>query len=293
MYHRIADDDVDPWGLAVPADRFEEQVTWLRRSRTVLPLAELARRHRRGDLPAGAVAITFDDGYACNATTAAPILTGLGVPATVFVTTGPVAAGREFWWDELQQVVATTEATRLEVATDERRIVVELGPTPATPREAAYLELWRAVRALAPDAQAAALDDLRDQAGIPAGPRASHRPMTVDELQGLARSELVDIGCHTMTHPALTERSPADQRAEVEGGLRRCEALIGRTPSSFAYPFGDHDAATVDVVRDAGFEVACTTQRAAVTAGHDVLALPRVQVGRWSATELARTLRDL
>lgn len=305
MYHRVADDDADPWGLAVSVRRFEEQVRWLKRSRSVIPLVELVRRHQRGDLDPTAIAITFDDGYACNATTAAPILAALDLPATVFVTTGPVASGREFWWDDLQRIVSTTEATRLELSTDGRWLVVDLGePTaqhrawradrpPRTRRETAYMSLWRAVRAMDPEAQAASLAELRTQAGVAADARPTHRPMNVDEIRSLGRSGGIDIGAHTVNHPVLTACTRADQRAEVEGGLRMCEAMIGRRPSSFAYPYGDHDAETIAMVRAAGVDVACTTERAPVTAGRDVLALPRVQVEDWSADDLGKVVRGL
>jgi len=48
-------------------------------------------------LPRKPVCITFDDGYACVAQHAAPVLAALGWPATVFVPTAH--AGRENAWD--------------------------------------------------------------------------------------------------------------------------------------------------------------------------------------------------
>ena len=51
------------------------------------------------------MAITFDDGYVDNLTTASPILTSLNLPATFFVTTGHTGRAQEFWWDELHRVL--------------------------------------------------------------------------------------------------------------------------------------------------------------------------------------------
>lgn len=305
MYHRIATDRVDPWGLAVSAARLDEQLLWLTEHTKVLPLPEFARLHRASRLPARAVAITFDDGYACNATIAAPLLEAHRAPATIFLTTAPLSAGREFWWDDLQRIVFATTADRLDIRSGDRRMSVELGSpvgggaewlsgsAPGNRRQEAYMELWRAVRALEPADQTATLAELRAQAGIALEPRGSHRPMTMAELKTLSRSAVIDFGCHTATHPALTERSEAVQRTEIEQGRQACEDMIGRMPTTFAYPFGDHDPATVALVRAAGFAAACTTDPAAVTAGCDVLALPRLQVKDWSADRLARELRAL
>jgi peptidoglycan/xylan/chitin deacetylase (PgdA/CDA1 family) len=305
MYHRIATEQVDPWGLAVSPARFVEQVEWLQGHRAVLPLTEFARLLRDGRLPVDAVAITVDDGYACNATTAAPILEAHRAPATFFVTTEPISAGQEFWWDELQRIVLDSSVERIELATEPRRLVFELGDpppsplgwhpgaTPSTRRQEAYLELWNAVRALPPADQAAALADLRLQAGVPSVPRDSHRPMSVEELRGLTRSEVIDLGCHTATHPSLPLQAAPVQRAEIEASRETAARLIGRSPVTFAYPFGDYDSSTVDLVREAGYEAACTTDEGGVSPGCDVLALPRLQVMDWSAGQLARRLRVL
>jgi peptidoglycan/xylan/chitin deacetylase (PgdA/CDA1 family) len=305
MYHRVATEVVDPWGLAVSAGRFDEQLRWLTEHRDVLALPELARLHRESRLPAGAVAITFDDGYACNATVAAPLLHAHQACATVFVTTGPLTTGQEFWWDDLQRIVFDASVLRLDVALDDREESVELGDArggevrwgpgspPRNARQHAFLHLWRALRSLEPPAQAAALTALRAQSGIPVTPRESHRPMTPAELQSLSRSGVVEIGCHTVTHPALTERSEGMQRAEIEEGRAACADMTGRLPTTFAYPFGDYGRRTVGLVREAGFEAGCTTDAEAVTPGHDVLALPRLRVLDWSAEELGRQLRAL
>jgi peptidoglycan/xylan/chitin deacetylase (PgdA/CDA1 family) len=305
MYHRIALEPVDPWGLAVSPMRFDEQVQWLSKHRTILPLAEFARLQREARLPARAVAITFDDGYACNVKTAAPILEAHEAPATFFVTLGPVTTGQEFWWDELQRIVLDSSVERIQLTMGPESLLIELGErsssstgwppwSPASGRrQQAYMRLWHAVRALEPSAQAAALTELRAQAGIPLAPRESHRPMTLEELWALTGSDVVDLGCHTTTHPSLPIQPPSVQRAEIADGREACAKIIGQLPATFAYPFGDYDSSVVDLVRYAGFEAACTTDQRGVTRNCDVLALPRLQVMDWSANELARQLRVL
>ena len=53
------------------------------------------------------MAVTLDDGYLDNFTTASPILTAAGVPATFFVTGEQLAGGAdrdfEYWWDTLER----------------------------------------------------------------------------------------------------------------------------------------------------------------------------------------------
>ena len=305
MYHRIATEHVDPWGIAVSPARFDEQVQWLSQNRTILPLGEFARRQQEALLPARAVAITVDDGYACNATTAAPILEAHRADATFFVTTAPVAAGHEFWWDELQRIVLYSDSDLLELTVGPRNVLFDLGKrstdmeawppgsAPSSRRQQAYMELWHALRALDPTTQADALTQLRAQTGVSITPRDSHRPITPDEMQALSRSDAIDFGCHTLTHPSLPLQTLEAQQAEIAGGRQACAKIIGRLPTTFAYPFGEYDATTVDLVRSAGYDAACTTHEAAVTRKCGSLTLPRLQVMDWSAAKLARRLEIL
>lgn len=62
-------------------------------------------------LPAGAVAITFDDGFAGVATQAAPLLLDAGVPAAIYVTTGVVGGtspggDRMLTWSQVAELAA-------------------------------------------------------------------------------------------------------------------------------------------------------------------------------------------
>src|SRR5262245_33356023 len=62
IYHRIAELDIDPWGLAVAPDGFQEQLAILRATREPFSMSAFVDRLERGKLPANAVAVTFDDG---------------------------------------------------------------------------------------------------------------------------------------------------------------------------------------------------------------------------------------
>src|SRR3984957_15922104 len=103
IYHRVPNADFDPWNLAVTPGAFNRHPPRFP-SKTVLPLREFARPHIENSLPRNAVAITFDDGYACNELVAAPMLASFGFPATFFIVSDAIARTEEFWWDQLEQI---------------------------------------------------------------------------------------------------------------------------------------------------------------------------------------------
>jgi hypothetical protein len=96
IFHRVLDRR-DPLLQGEPdAHEFATQLDVIRSVCRVLPLDEAVDRLRSGSLPQRSVCITFDDGYANNRTTAAPLLKERGMPATVFVATGYLNGGRMF-----------------------------------------------------------------------------------------------------------------------------------------------------------------------------------------------------
>ena len=48
--------------------------------------------------------VTFDDGYSDNFYKALPLLQKYGIPATVFVTAGPLEKQTVFWWHQLENI---------------------------------------------------------------------------------------------------------------------------------------------------------------------------------------------
>lgn len=277
MYHRIAAADFDPFNMAVSPDEFGRQLDRLRR-KEVLPLREFARLHSQKKLPRNAVAITFDDGYACNALTAAPMLNSFGYPATFFVVSDAIKRAEEFWWDQIEIIVHAQEfecdvATGLlanQSGTGLSRNVHENGGSLA-----AYLSLWQPLHALSTDKRRQCLDDLRHRLGLQRTTRPSHRPMTAAELRALASNPLFEIGGHTATHPSLPTLAPPEQEREIVIGSRFLEKTIGKPIRSFSYPFGDWGEATREIVKAAGFECAVAGAHRRVGPNDNQFTLPR------------------
>lgn len=297
LYHRIARESFDPWGLAVSPSNFAAQAEWLARNRNVLPLAEFAELHRRSRLPRDAVALTFDDGYACNEEVALPLLADHGLRATIFIAPELVRTGREFWWDELESIVLGHSGTSLCLdgrempigERDERDRQFPAGEEPRTERQKAYRSIWSILHASAAAARDAAMEELRQQSYTQHPPRRSHRPMTSDEIGGLSGG-LLEFGSHSLTHSSLPGLASAEKEAEICDSAARCAELTGSKPAAFAYPYGDFDSESALLVEQAGYACACTTQGHFVGGGSDPFLLPRIAVGDWSAPALARLL---
>jgi peptidoglycan/xylan/chitin deacetylase (PgdA/CDA1 family) len=97
-WHRVDGRQSD--GLSTGIDDFQRHLDTLDAwGAHVLPLDEAVAASAAGTLPARAVALTFDDGYASVVETAWPLLRERGLPATMFVVSGYLTGDLRFGWD--------------------------------------------------------------------------------------------------------------------------------------------------------------------------------------------------
>ena len=248
-------------------------------------------------LPSDAIAITFDDGYTCTANVAAPLLDRLALPSTVFLPAGLIERRREFWWDDLERIVRNAHGPQLRVD----GVAIDIGSRcegdgrwasydrPKTKRQRAYRSLWKQLEKLSDDAREGIVANLRRQAGLDARPRDSHRMVTPAEVRSL-RETRMSVGSHGLTHSDLPRLSANGKQAEIIGSITRCVELTGEMPSTFAYPHGRTDKATIDMVAGAGFEAACTTEPKSIGSRDHRLALPRLAIGNWDLATFQRMI---
>jgi peptidoglycan/xylan/chitin deacetylase (PgdA/CDA1 family) len=284
-YHRVGDGE-DPFGLAVSARRFADQIAVLSRRARPLSLSEASRALAQGTLPRRAVVLTFDDGYSDTCEVVLPVLEREAVPATVFVSTG--CPGGEFWWDELTRILTRSRTLPGQLTIDAggrtRSWLVPLctsGPAESTARRRVLASVAGELQAMKPSDRDRALHMIRAWAKRPVEiARGSRDPraLTVDEIKRLAASPVVEIGAHTVTHPMLPALTREEQREEVHRSRRSLQDLTGAPVTSFSYPHGAYSADTVSVVEEAGFTAACCSEPDVIRPRCHRLTLPRLWV---------------
>jgi peptidoglycan/xylan/chitin deacetylase (PgdA/CDA1 family) len=312
VYHRVADVDSDPWGLAVSPINFRDHMRILGAEGLAIPLGDLVDRLASGRLPAGSVCVTFDDGYSDNLLNAKPVLEEYSVPATFFLTSGHLAGDRDFWWDALERPFfrAHRLPPTLELRTEHLSLTIGLGADaeyraaaftdhrrwrawdpPPTRRHQAYHELWQALSKLPDPAREHLVDTIRAWAGD-SDETSSCRPLSSEQVRQLATGPLVEVGGHSVSHSSLPLLDLAGQAREILDNKTRLQELVGRPVLHFAYPHGHFDEHTLVLVKEAGYCSACTSVAAAVSLSADVHRLPRICAEDWTADEFACRLRQ-
>ncbi|HYC27552.1 MAG TPA: polysaccharide deacetylase family protein [Chitinophagaceae bacterium] len=233
MYHRIARPVNDHWQLCVSPGNFEQQL-------------QVISRHKKN------IIITFDDGYIDNYTVAKPLLEKYQLPATFFIATGNIDSGKEFWWDELEQLI---------------------------PGHEQYLEKWNELFPLPYQQQQQSVS-----------PRKEYLCMSSTQLKEISANELFTIGAHTVHHPALAHQSEAVQKEEIQQSIEWLYQLTGKKPDTLAYPYGNYNEATINIASGLGLKAAYTTEPRIVTKTSPRYQLGRFQVMDWNGAEFEKQL---
>jgi len=285
----LPDADASPFnasGKFISPARLGAYLERITRVFTVVSAEDLLGELAAGRRPSNAIVLTFDDGYANNREHALPLLARMGLPFTVFVTTGFLDSPAVLWNDLLEFALYSTREQRLPAGT----LAGELPLGSAAERRAAIATLKQALKRK-PRAQA--VEEVDHLCGVlgtdpTASKLADVRFMTSDDVRHLADAG-VGIGGHGVTHAVLSRETEDRARAEVVDCKARLEGLTGRSVRLFAYPNGRREDFTPAVKRDlakAGYEAAFTTIHGLHKPGEDLFEIKRISLdNRWTYEE--------
>lgn len=309
MYHRVANLQYDPWSLSVSPGNFEEHMRVIRKYGRPVQMSKMLENLKHFSFGRNEIVITFDDGYADNLYNARQILERYAIPATFFIVSGAVNIREEFWWDELEQITATTnllpEAFEMDIAGkryhwrinrngEPQTIIYDPGVylvNPELSRSQLYYALWEIIKLLSLKEKKDILKQISAWAGQPSIPRTDYLPINSQELASLANSPLFEIGAHTISHSMLSHLSPQEQEEEISRSKNDLENIINRPVTSFSYPHGDYSSETVSIVRRLEFKNSCTAIPRMIKKSDNPYLLPRYAVCNWDGEEFENNLR--
>ena len=309
-YHRTANTEVDPWQLAVSPKNFEEQLQVLK-NYNVVTTGQLLKHLTNGTLKNKMVCITFDDGYVDNYEIAKPLLERYNCPSTFFIPVHFIGQQKLFWWDELQNIILgkhnlpqclsmliSNNVLHFDLK-DEAQFNEAHYKTNAswiwceetkTKRAELYIEIWKRLRPLKYREISEIIENLRLWCLCNVTFDNNSYPMNLDQLKEIVAHPLIDVGIHTVTHPALAFHTRQDQLTEIKGCKQQLEELANRSITTIAYPYGIYNEDTINISKELGIESGFTTQGNVIRSKDNPLQLARFHIKDWDGEEFEKKL---
>jgi len=273
-YHRVNDQD-DPFFEALTLPRFRGQMEYLSRHFNLVSLDQLISRQFSAADKRCSVAITFDDGYRDNYVHAFPILKQMGIPATIFLTTGYIESGRLPWYDQVRLGFKLTSQRRFSLAAMQGPCIdlnTDSGRQKAMKQTLSWLRMTNENNRLS------LLPELFKQLSVPTDLNLPGTMLGWNEIRKMSKDG-ISFGAHTITHPVLGGLSASRLEEEIVGSKKTVENRLQMPVKHFAYPFGKHvdfSGAAKKAVQIAGFSTAVTTIAGVNGREQDPLELKRV-----------------
>ena len=262
LFHRVIEKEDDPWGLGIRPQLFEQYMSYIADHYNVKGFED-----DWSDVREKTIVVTFDDGYWDNYRYALPILEKYNIPATIFVSTGNIGTANEFWWDRLARLVTKEE----------------------------LVETRNRLRQLPPADRNRALDGIEKRSLGVSKTLKTDRSLDENELRGLADSEFITIGGHTVNHNALGVQSYEEQKYEIETSKSEIEKIIGKEITTFSYPFGQKDTYsedTIKIIRSCGLKKAASTISELTGRGENQYEIPRIGQPEVPLVEFVKKLEE-
>lgn len=265
-YHRIVplvqngSEPLDLDLISATPSQFDWQMAYIRRRMQPVSLQQIVQyMDGKCDLPARAVAVTFDDGFEDTYQYAFPVLRRYEIPASVFITTGYVDSGEPFWFELVAQLMLRLPPHSLELEDTPQRF--PSGPSREARRQSLRV-LHQALKSLRNDRRNAVLSEWRAAFAqhIDRSSTDTSRPISWSQVLEMAACD-IGFGSHTVSHPNLTQVPERELAWELAESKRVMETRLDRDVDMVAYPIGTRAAYDERVIREscrAGYRLGVT-----------------------------------
>ena len=240
--------------------------------------------------------VTFDDGYANNLGIALPVLEELGIPAILYVSTGPVLTREFFWPDVIWMSAKRSQLPSIDLG--------DISSCLGRYRFASENETWQKdVMRLLEDIKKTGNGDRRNVVALIAdkfrrdpssaaydisSEKNIFTPLTEDQLRELSGHPLITIGAHTHDHELLDRAPLFEAQQSITKSRTLLEQMTGKPIVHFAYPNGNYNDDLMHMVEGIGFKSALSFKAGLHRPSDNKYAIKRIGIGSDISIDLFR-----
>lgn len=245
-------------GMVVKVETFDKFLEYASQRCEIVDLSKDPEWRRKSKLK---IALTFDDGWSDNATSAYPIAQKHGAPMTIFIVPERTGQALPFW----PELVAATL----------RRGMAGADPT----HSPSYIEqVIEGLKELPGEERKRRVDRMMRAQAAPNSSASVDTTMTWEQIARLQAAGAT-VGSHTCTHEILTCVAASQAREEITASRGLIQRQLGADCSLFSYPNGNCSRPVRDLAATAGYKLAFLNQKPGVWTQHcDPYLAPRVNV---------------
>ena len=114
--------------------------------------------------------------------------------------------------------------------------------------------------------------------------------MNEQQILEMQESGYIEFGGHTLSHVSLSAVSTEEAKEEIFEDKKITEKRLGKTISIFAYPFGHRKEETKEIVKEAGYKFAVSTDTGSGIFTEDLFDIRRTAIDKTSIFDFIRKI---
>jgi peptidoglycan/xylan/chitin deacetylase (PgdA/CDA1 family) len=237
FYHSISDarlPHVQHLYPPEPVARFEAALVYIKKNYNVVTDSQVEAARTSGKaLPARALHLSFDDGFAECYTVARPLLLKHNLPCTFFITSGWVGNQRMFYRNKASLCIEQMRSLERDAA---KMVITSVNNAlDLNLPDAAAFEKW--IKTL-DAADEGVIDMTAKMLGVDVKQYLADRQpyMTAEQIAQL-HADGFTVGAHTVRHAKLSSLSAEDAEREIVDSARAVQEITGQQRVPFSFPY--------------------------------------------------------
>jgi len=297
-FHRVTNNDNGPQIKGLPTisiaiDNFRSLLQFLKKYYNIISVQDYLQSVKNGiKFSNNCLILSFDDGYKEVLANALPVLNEFEAPSILFVPTmvlDAVADTGLFWWDVLYLLLSNNNNIKFKqknnVDTSIKQFLQRMEEISSETPNDKDVAIYGFIESLQKAPKNIRLAIVRYilhtyqslQQNLVQLPRA----MLSDGIETLYEAG-VEIGSHTVSHRFLSTLPDAEVMIEITESKKKLENFLNNEVSCFSYPGGKYTVKIVEMVKEAEYQCAFTTDIGLNSYDNDPYKLKRINI--WDGT---------
>lgn len=281
-------------GRHIASKQLDQHFAYLKKNFTIHSLDEMFASYRTNKKPnKKMVAITFDDGYLNNYTTAFPLIKKHNIPAAFFILSKPLMDDKFINWPDILDLIKRYGGLdSIKIGSHDFKKINGRGYFSESLNTSAGdfiknngrdRDIW--LEKLMNEIN---FDKLLNNVN-----KDYYKFLNVEQLKEMACCDLVEIGSHCHSHYNLANISADLAAYELMESKRILEEVIGKNVNTVAYPDGSYNANVKNIAEKAGYRNQVAVSYQCPDDEGDKRILPRLTISNTTTFESSMIFLNL
>ena len=264
---------------------FENQMIYLKKNYKLISMDELVSLYKNSyliDKDVNYAAVTFDDGFKNNFSTAAPILNKYKIPTMFYITTGLIGTKNLFWVDKIENYVNKANVNSFKLKLNLNYINFSIENSKQKIKTIKKIKSY--CKLISRKDKDRIINELKKVTKYRHSKKIikNYEILNWNEIRLMSKNKLFSFGAHTVDHEILSYLSKSEMISQIKKSVSTLSNKLNLNVKHFSYPEGQkihYNQAAIKFLKKIGIVCSPSAVKGINSQNDDLFHLKRIMVG--------------